>query len=252
MSVYSASGSPPNPIVPRGWPSTTSNAAAFHRHRGRGGVGTVVVCSRRPLSSPRMMNDPRVSPCSPTPLPLLLATLSWPYRLSASTFGQRARPPPPLVHPPSLPTPFHHDIPSPLASPDPVIEQPRSGGFRSLPLSLFPPPSLPRLCQHARFISRLFFPPANRRDAICIPSCCCCRRPSRLPRATTGVEAGDSLHRGKLFVSGKEILVNSIEIANVDKNCPIIFSLSSARKERTSTAASRAACPANKRSLLLS
>lgn len=107
--MYSASGSPPNPIVPRGWPAATSNtAAAFHHHRPR---GVVWWCVRAGLSSLRMMNDPRVPH---NPLLHATRTLSWPYRLSASTFGQRARPPSPPS--PSL-VPFHHDIPSPLAFP---------------------------------------------------------------------------------------------------------------------------------------
>ncbi|KAL0133199.1 hypothetical protein PUN28_000750 [Cardiocondyla obscurior] len=94
------------------------------------------------------MNDPR-APHGP----FLHATraLSWPYRPTASTFGRRVR----LPSPPFPPlTPFHHDTPSPLASPGLVIEQARSGGFRSPPL-----PSADTLA----FISRLFFPPANRR-----------------------------------------------------------------------------------------
>lgn len=123
--MYSASGSPPNPIVPRGWPATSSNTAAFHHHRPVW-CGTVV-CSRRPLFS----SDDEWSPRIPWPpprdshpvvaLPALRVHL-WPTRSSVLSS---------LL----LFAPFHHNIPSPLTSLDLVIEQPRSGGFRSLPLS---------------------------------------------------------------------------------------------------------------------
>lgn len=162
----------------------------------------MVVCVRAGLSSPRMMNDPRVPPS------LMVRTLSWPYRLSASTFDQRVRPPSPLLSSP-LVTPLHLDISFPsrisLIFPSPPHHRvSQRGGFRSLPLL---PPA-------RSFYFSFIFPTREPSRCNLHPSCCCCccRRPSRLPRATIGVEACDS--PGKIVVSGKKILLISIEAAN--------------------------------------
>lgn len=66
-------------------------------------------CVRAGLSSPRMMNDSRVPPS------LAARTLSWPYRLSASTFSQSVYPPSLLFL--SAHSTLHLDTSSPPASP---------------------------------------------------------------------------------------------------------------------------------------
>lgn len=141
-------------------------------------------CVRAGLSSPRMMNDPRVSPCLPPT----------PRRDSQPCRGPTGSPRPPSAnalvrpllspfHPPS--TPFHHDIP-PLSLASPSSSSLALVGFaRFLPP---PPPFLPARSFYFSFI----FPTREPSRCNLHPSCCCCRRPSRLPRATTGVEAGDS------------------------------------------------------------
>jgi len=159
-----------------------------------------------------MMNDPRVSH---DPL-LATRTLSWPYRLSAYTFGQHASS---VLSSLSLFAPFHHDIPSPLASLDLVIEQPHSGGFRSLPLS---PASTfvlflvyfshPRTVE-MQFASELLLLPPSQPVAAS----------NNQRRLTT---AGNYLSRRK------KILENSIEIANVNTNCPIIRNKAKEKKNR--------------------
>lgn len=152
-----------------------------------------------------MMNDPRVPH---DPLLHATRTLSWPYRR------------PPLANalssaPSSLPpfTPFHHDTPSPLAFPQP---RRRTASLRWISLaSSFSPPA-------RSFYFSFIFPTREPSRCNLHPSCCCYRRPSRLPRATTGVEADDSPPGGgKLFIRRKEISGNSI--ANVNTNRPIIL-----------------------------
>lgn len=108
-----------------------------------------------------------------------------------------------------LVTPLHLDISFPsrisLIFPSPPHHRAASqrGGFRSLPLL---PPA-------RSFYFSFIFPTREPSRCNLHPSCCCCcRRPSRLPRATIGVEACDS--PGKIVVSGKKILLISIETAN--------------------------------------
>lgn len=149
-----------------------------------GGYGTVRGCVRAGLSSPPMMNDPCIPPSLAHPV-VVLPALRIHLRLNA--------------RPSALSSPacsaFHLDIPSPLASSvPPVIEWPRSGGFRSLSLL---PPTRP-------FYFSFIFPTREPSRCNLHPSCCCCRRPSRLPRATIGVAR---LAPRKIVVSGKEILL---------------------------------------------
>jgi len=95
-----------------------------------------------------MMNDPCVPPSLVDPV-VVLPALRIHLRLT------RVRPPFPLLSP----APFHLDIPSPLA----FLVLPSSNGLAPVGFARFL-----SFRQLARFISRLFFPPANRRDAICI------------------------------------------------------------------------------------
>lgn len=116
--------------------------------------------------------------------PSAARTLSWPYRgLSAPTFSRRVYPPPLLSLSPARST-LYLDTASPPASP--------SSRVSSLPLL----PRQPAIVFYFSFI----FPTREPSRCNLHPSCCCCRRPSRLPRATTGVEASSDSPTGEIVV----------------------------------------------------
>lgn len=76
------------------------------------------------------------------------------------------------------------------------------------------------------------------------PSCCCCRRPSRLPRATTGV--AQTHHRRGIICQKKEIF------RKFDRDCKYrLRILLSFRNEAEKKSTTFATYLANKRSLLI-